>query len=116
MAVNHNVLIKAFSEAFCNEFTQIFGSFKNTPEKFNEIEDWFNSSIIFLSLLTGISLQPVAFNEENRHHLLLHIYSISYVGALRMAKIVDRPITLEFGPNFLTASGLVLDLAPKPVK
>ena len=107
-------MTKAYAQAYFDDFCRLFqinrnGSLRTTAKLMRDIEKWYNGSYVLISLITGIPLEPIAFNYDlgrgkisNRNANavnVLHMYAVSYAVLLRMAFTLSRAVPAQYRPK-----------------
>ena len=101
--MNMNKQIETYANIYYDNFCDLFkvtneGNLNTSEENIKKIEEWFNQSYLLISIVTGLQLLEVKFNlelgieQEYNQKLLMHIYSMSYIGMLHFARILKKEI------------------------
>jgi hypothetical protein len=114
IALQTNRMTAAYAQRFFDDFTACFeitpgGTLRATIAQMRKVEDWFNRSYVLISLITGVPLDPIAFNydlgkgkiqNKNANCVsMMHIYAVSYAVLLRMAATLNKPIPDQYRPS-----------------
>ncbi len=106
MNMNMNKQIETYANIYYENFCNLFkvtneGNLNTSEENIKKIEEWFNQSYLLVSIVAGIQLSEVKFNlelgieQEYNQKLLMHIYSMSYIGMLHFARILKKEIPIQ---------------------
>lgn len=91
--------LRNFVRGFYNAFVLTEDcSINCSNEQLQLIQNWFNGSYSFISLLTGIPLEPIVFVQGNHimnKKTVLHAFSVSYL-AIRQ---IERTYPSNFVGN-----------------
>ena len=109
MTIQTNSLTRSYVEQYFTDFCSMFeitgdGSLRSNIAKLESIQEWFNRSYVFMSLIAGVPLFPIEFNkleQNNKHILLLHVYAVSYTVLLRVCFILNRSVPEQYRPTIL---------------
>lgn len=104
--MNMNKQIETYANIYYDNFCNLFkvtneGNLNTSEENIKKIEEWFNQSYLLVSIVTGLQLSEVKFNlelgieQEYNQKLLMHIYSMSYIGMLHFARILKKEIPIQ---------------------
>ena len=103
--MNHE--IELYANIYLDNYCSLFkvtneGNLNTSEENIKNIEKWFNLTYLFVSLFTGLQLSEAKFKlelgieHEYNQKILMHIYSVSYIGMQHFARILKREIPSEF--------------------
>jgi hypothetical protein len=84
--------------AFCDGFESTFGDVATggtlncSAEQCIITEQWFNSNLLQISLVLGISVQPIVFHNGPAHNRLImtHCYALAFTAYLRYCRTLGR--------------------------
>lgn len=104
-----NSMTQAYAEQYFTDFCRMFeitenGSLRSTKLRLEEIQEWFNRSYVFISLISGIPLVPIEFtisNTKENNQILLHVYAVSYTVLLRMCFSLGRTVPEKYRPTIV---------------
>jgi hypothetical protein len=116
-ATQTNSMTRAYAQRYFDDFCALFtitgnDSIESTVATLHRIEEWYNRTFLFISLITGIPLTEIHFSygmgaakssivNENKQSLL-HNYAVAYGALLRMASTLRRPIPAQYRPHQLS--------------
>ena len=110
----HNSIVQTAAHEYVRDFYQFFQlepmpggtvRVKSDPERLQHILAWWNRNVLLIGLVTGIRVGPF---EELSEKLLVHVYSIAYVGALHMSRILGEPMQKDYTTICLTCKNKYL--------
>lgn len=108
MIIQTNSVTQSYVEQYFTDFCSMFeitgdGSLRSNKAKLESIQEWFNRSYVLISLLAGVPLFPIEFNEleQNNKQILLHVYAVSYTVLLRVCFILNRSVPEQYRPTIL---------------
>lgn len=88
---------------YLQDFTLLFqfdehGAFIMTPPVLEAVEQWFNETKGFISVVSGVPVQDVSFssdNQDQKRRLMMHVYSLAYVALARASTIVNHELPVQ---------------------
>jgi Na+/melibiose symporter-like transporter len=108
MTIQTNSVTQSYVEQYFTDFCSMFeitgdGSLRSNKAKLESIQEWFNRSYVLISLIAGVPLFPIEFNEleQNNKQILLHVYAVSYTVLLRVCFILNRSVPEHYRPTIL---------------
>lgn len=104
-------------------FEQVFifterGQLRASRDILRNVELWWNTNRILITLITGVRTQPIRFKHQGQGDigsmhdnkmLLLHVYALAYSAYLRFCQTIDRRVANEHLVPQLTEGDILLE-------
>lgn len=94
-----------YTVKYYDDFCSIFNvpdhscSLRCTKEQMDRVEEWFNDTKLYISLLIGMPLMDIEFqpyqkgvNNKENNLKMVHTYVICYTALLRVASTLSRKV------------------------